>query len=79
MTSLKVVDGASLREQMGLMTQEELADMCDVKVATVRMWRVKGTGPKFTRLGKQAFYRRADVDAWIESNLTQVEAEEIAA
>jgi predicted DNA-binding transcriptional regulator AlpA len=79
MTKLNVVNGASLREQMGLLTQEELAQMCDVQVATVRMWRVRGTGPQFTRLGKQAFYRRDDVAAWIEDNLTRQDREEVAA
>jgi hypothetical protein len=28
-----------------------------------------GGGPTYAKLGRKVFYRRADVDAWIEANL----------
>lgn len=39
---------------------------------TVQSWasrRYKGTGPRFIKLGKSVFYRRADVEAWIGRNV----------
>jgi predicted DNA-binding transcriptional regulator AlpA len=35
-------------------------------------WATKrhfGDGPTYVKLGRKVFYRRADVEAWIESNL----------
>lgn len=31
--------------------------------------RYKGNGPRFVKLGKSVYYRREDIDAWIDSNL----------
>jgi hypothetical protein len=31
--------------------------------------RHKGTGPPYVKLGRKVYYRRADVQAWIDSNV----------
>ena len=31
--------------------------------------RHKGTGPRYVKLGRKVYYRRADVQAWIEANV----------
>lgn len=54
---------------VGLMSEEELAVLLDVKPQTLQTWRVQKTGPDFVKLGKAVFYRRADVEAWIASNV----------
>ncbi len=48
---------------------QEVADYCDVPVATVYTWNHKGTGPRFVHLGRHVRYRPADVEAWIESRV----------
>ena len=45
----------------------EVATYLGVPVQTMRVWRVKGVGPRGIRVGKHVRYRWADVDAWIES------------
>jgi excisionase family DNA binding protein len=43
-----------------------------VSEATLRLWRSEGKGPQYFRAGdKLVRYRRADLDAWIESRLSQ--------
>ena len=31
--------------------------------------RHKGTGPRYVKLGRKVYYRRVDVQAWIDSNV----------
>jgi hypothetical protein len=35
---------------------------------TLKNWRVLGRGPRYVRVGRRAFYRRADLDAWLEAH-----------
>lgn len=58
-----------LRMSVGLLSEDELAVMIDVKPQTLQTWRVQKTGPDFVKLGKAVFYRRSDVEAWIASNV----------
>jgi len=58
-----------LRMMVGLLSEDELAVMIDVKPQTLQTWRVQKTGPDFVKLGKAVFYRRSDVEAWIASNV----------
>lgn len=60
----------SLRiEKLGLLSEEELASMIDVKPHTLAVWRSEGKGPDYTRLGKSVFYRELDVAGWIAANV----------
>jgi len=37
------------------------------KPATLAMWRTRGFGPKFIRVGRTPLYRGADVNKWLVS------------
>ena len=63
MTRRRETANASLDQ---LMTPQELAEHVGVPLATVRQWRVKGTGPHGFMVGKHLRYRRADVAAWLD-------------
>ncbi len=49
------------------MTVQEVSDYLQIPVATLYAYRSRGGGPKAARIGKHLRYRRADVDAWIDS------------
>lgn len=51
-----------------LMTQEELAKLLGVKRNTLREWRRLKRGPAYIRILKGVFYRRTDVNAWLDAN-----------
>lgn len=51
----------------GLLTVEDVATFCAVPTKTVYEWNSNGTGPRRLRVGKHVRYRRADVDAWLDS------------
>ncbi len=36
-------------------------------VKTLAIWRSRGTGPKFIKVGGRVFYRTADLDEWLAS------------
>ena len=42
-----------------------LAEALLMTVATLRLWRHMGNGPKFVKLGGAVRYREEDVNAWI--------------
>lgn len=47
-------------------------DLAEIFGTSVQVWaarRHKGTGPNFVKLGRRIYYRRADVEKWIESNV----------
>ena len=51
-----------------LMTQVELAQLLGVKRNTLREWRRLKRGPAYIRILKGVFYRRTDVNAWLDAN-----------
>ena len=63
-TSPNVTSSTSIET---LMTTEQLAEFLQVPLATLYQWRHKGTGPKGMKVGKHVRYRRADVEAWLET------------
>lgn len=48
------------------MTAKEVADRLGVPLPTVHGWRLRGTGPRYYRIGGRIFYREDDVDAWVK-------------
>lgn len=48
-----------------LRTPEDAARYLDIKPHTLAVWRWKGTGPAFIRVGRRIRYRQADLDAWL--------------
>jgi predicted DNA-binding transcriptional regulator AlpA len=68
----QAIDGAVLRTRMGVLTQEELAEMMDVSVETLREWRRLKSGPDYIKAGKNVMYREADVQEWLKRNVVPV-------
>lgn len=66
--------GQEIRSQLGILTTEEVASSLEVTEHTLAMWRSEGKGPKFVRLGRGIFYRRADVQEWIDKSVVSVAA-----
>jgi hypothetical protein len=56
-------------DHLGLLSEEELAGIINVEPHTLSIWRSKGKGPNFARLGKSVFYRQVDVQTWIGANV----------
>jgi excisionase family DNA binding protein len=48
-----------------LLTAEELADLLQVPVKTLYVWRGKNEGPPACKVGRWLRYRPDDVDAWL--------------
>lgn len=61
--------GQEIRSQLGILTTEEVAASLEVTEHTLAMWRSEGKGPKFVRLGRGIFYRRSDVQEWIDASV----------
>lgn len=64
--------GSSLREKLGLLTQEDLALLLDVSADTLREWRRLKQGPDFVKAGKGIMYREIDIQNWLKLNVVPV-------
>lgn len=62
----------TLRDTLGLLTQDELAHVLEVTPDTLREWRRLKQGPDFVKTGKNVMYRHSDVLAWIKLNVVPV-------
>jgi predicted DNA-binding transcriptional regulator AlpA len=46
--------------------EKTAAEILHKSQATLRTWRVKGTGPRYYKIGGKVLYRANDLEAWIE-------------
>lgn len=46
------------------LTTAEVADRYRTSESTVRYWRLSGTGPKGTRVGRRVLYDERDLELW---------------
>jgi predicted DNA-binding transcriptional regulator AlpA len=53
-------------EARGFLTETEAAPYLGFEPATLRIWRMKGKGPRYFKLGGRIAYKRQDLDEWIE-------------
>ena len=60
-----------VEESERLMTLAEVSQLLGVPVATLYRWRHRGEGPTGYRIGRHVRYRRAVVEAWIETQADQ--------
>lgn len=61
------VQNEGIEADGALLTTAEASAVLRTPVATLRYWRHVGTGPKSFTLGaRKVFYKRSDLDAWIE-------------
>lgn len=58
---------ASKPQEIGLLTEHEVAAYLKISVASVRRWRSFRTGPKFVKIGSSVRYKRNDMEAWLNS------------
>lgn len=52
---------------MALRNTKEAAARLSVKPNTLEIWRVRGEGPRFVKLGRAVRYDDPDLDAYIEA------------
>lgn len=55
--------------QLDILNTEESAEYLRLSKPTLDRLRVTGGGPRFCKLGSAVRYRRADLDAWLESKV----------
>jgi predicted DNA-binding transcriptional regulator AlpA len=65
--------GERLRDAFALLSPEDMAALIGIDMRTLAVWRSAQKGPDFVRLGRAIFYRRADVLAWVELNVTNTD------
>jgi excisionase family DNA binding protein len=56
------------------LTDVEVAARLGVSRFTVRSWRLKGTGPRFLKMGRAVRYRPQDVDEYERQALVEPQA-----
>jgi len=49
-----------------LLTEAQVADRLAISPRTLQMWRYKGGGPRYIKIGSAVRYRPMDVDSWLE-------------
>lgn len=49
-----------------LLTESELSALLQIKEITARVWRQKGTGPRWIKVGRLIRYAEPDVQAWLD-------------
>lgn len=57
-----------------LLTIQEAAKILHTPVGTLRYWRLQGQGPVSAQLGRRIFYRRSDLEAFIDAAFEQGKA-----
>lgn len=58
-----------------ILTTSEAATYCRLGKPTLERFRISGDGPRYCKLGGAVRYRKADLDAWLESRLTKSTSE----
>ncbi|OOC07544.1 helix-turn-helix transcriptional regulator [Amycolatopsis azurea] len=55
-----------MQDQRPLATREEVADFLRLPARTLEQWAYRGTGPKYTLVGRHARYDWNDVHAYLQ-------------
>lgn len=59
-----------------LLTNEQTAEFLGVKPNTLEIWRVKGQGPAYRKIGRSVRYAEADLLAYLEAGTRQSTSQE---
>lgn len=51
------------------LTPPELAARLKVNITTLAIWRVRGTGPKFMKVGRRVRYPLSEIEKWEKEQL----------
>src|SRR5690242_17733773 len=58
-----------MRNELGLLTPEEVAEMTGLALSTLATWRSRSVGPSYLKLGRKPYYREQDLHAWISGRV----------
>ena len=53
-------------DPLDLLTMKQVSDKTGIPVGTLQHYRLHRTGPRSAKVGNRVFYRRVDVESWIE-------------
>lgn len=56
-----------------LLSTPEAAEALRMSALTLHRWRKAGKGPPFIEMGRKVYYRRTDIERWIEGQQRQPE------
>lgn len=68
----EILDGMTMNAI--LLNTTEAAEVLRVAAITLHRWRNLGKGPPYIEMGRKVYYRRADLDRWIEEQQRQPQA-----
>ena len=54
-----------------LLSPQDLADLCQVPLATVYRWNHYGNGPLPLHIGRHVRYRPSDVEVWLAKQVVR--------
>jgi hypothetical protein len=57
-----------------LIAATSAAKLLHVQPATLTCWRYEKRGPRFVKIGRFVFYRRADLSEWLAAQLREATA-----
>jgi len=52
-----------------LLNETQVADQLAISPRTLQMWRYKGGGPRYLKIGAAVRYRPEDVEDWLEQQV----------
>jgi predicted DNA-binding transcriptional regulator AlpA len=64
---VKRLEAARPPPQGRYLSQEEAAVLIGVKPPTLASWRCHGRGPRYIKIGRQAFYLESDIETWMDA------------
>lgn len=65
----------SSKTREDLLETKRAGDYIGHAESTMNRWRVEGSGPPFIKFGRRVFYRRSDLDTFLDSRIVQSTSE----
>lgn len=56
----------SISDLPKFLTTDQAAELLTVSPSTLEVWRYRGTGPRFVKIGRSVRYRQSDLAAFID-------------
>lgn len=75
-TTTQTVNAHETRTPEPLYTESETATILRTSRLTLRRWRINGTGPRHTKMGKSILYRASEIERYIEERTSAGSSEE---
>ena len=55
-----------------LVDAAETARILRLREQTLAVWRLEKRGPRYLKIGRRVYYRRADISTWLASQFCEV-------